>query len=62
MKCGGVGEALGSQLLERDFSGRYFITAVDGEFVSHASISRLMEKYSLSAEKMAEKIEKEVAL
>ena len=62
MKCGGVGEALGSQLLERDFSGRYFITAVDGEFVSHASISRLMEKYSLSAEKMAEKIENEVAL
>ncbi len=56
MRSGGVGEKLASLLLEKGFAGKYSITAVDDEFVSHASVSRLMEKYSLSAEKMAEKI------
>lgn len=60
MRCGGAGENLAARLLEKGFAGSYSITAVDGEFVSHASVSRLMEKYSLSAEKMCEKILNEV--
>lgn len=56
MRSGGVGEVLASRLLEKGFAGGYSITAVDGEFVSHASVSSLMDKYSLSAEKMCEKI------
>lgn len=56
MRSGGVGEKLASMLLESGFAGKYSITAVDDEFVSHASVSRLMERYSLSAEKMAEKV------
>lgn len=60
MRSGGAGENLAARLLEKGFSGSWSLTAVDGEFVSHASVSRLMEKYSLSAEKMCEKILNEV--
>ncbi len=53
MRCGGVAEGYASMLYENGFKGKYKITAVDGEFVSHASVDRLLEKYSMSAEKMA---------
>ncbi len=62
MRCGGVAEEFASKLIEKGFSGKYSITAVDCEFVSHASVSRLMEKYSMSPEKMALMIENEVSL
>ena len=62
MKNGGVAEEFASKLLEKGFEGKYRITAVDGEFVSHASVNRLMEKYSMSPEKMALLTEKEVSL
>lgn len=62
MRSGGVGEKFGCELLENGFKGKYSVTAVDGEFVAHASVSRLMEKYSMDAAGMARKIEKEVAL
>ncbi len=62
MKNGGVAEGFASKLTENDFGGKYSITAVDGEFVSHASVDRLMEKYSMSPEKMALVTEKEVSL
>jgi len=60
MRAGGVGEVLASRLLEKGYGGSYCLTAVDNEFVSHASVARLLEKYSLSAEKMCEKILNEV--
>lgn len=60
MRSGGVGEVLALRLLENGYKGSYSLTAVDNEFVSHASVSRLMEKYGLSAEKMCEKILNEV--
>lgn len=62
MKNGGVAEGFASKLIEKGFAGRCSITAVDGEFVSHASVDRLMEKYLMSPEKMALMIEKEVSL
>ncbi len=62
MRSGGIGEKFASLLLENGFKGKYSVTAVDGEFVAHASVPRLMEKYSLDAEGMARKIEEEVAL
>ncbi len=58
MKSGGVGEKLGSMLSENGFRGLYRITAVNDEFVAHASVSRLMEKYSLDADGMAEIVER----
>lgn len=62
MKNGGVAEGFASELTEIGFGGKYSITAVDCEFVSHASVSSLMEKYSMSPEKMALTIENEVSL
>ncbi len=52
LKSGGVGEKLGSMLLESGFSGKYRITAVNDEFVRQASVSDLLKKYSLDTESM----------
>ena len=60
MRSGGTGESFASKLLENGYCGTWSLTAVDGEFVSHAGVNVLMEKYSLSGEKMAEKIFDEV--
>jgi len=60
MRSGGIGEGFASKLLENGYCGTWSLTAVDGEFVSHASVTALMEKYSLSGEKMANKIYDEV--
>ncbi len=60
MRAGGTGENFASKLLESGYRGSWSLTAVDGEFVSHASIESLMEKYALSGKKMAEKIFDEV--
>ncbi len=60
MRSGGTGENFASGLLEKGYCGSWSLTAVDGEFVTHASVSGLMDKYSLSGEKMAEKIFNEV--
>ena len=60
MRAGGVGEVTASRLLEKGFGGSFSLTAVDNEFVSHSSVSSLLEKYSMSAEKMYEKILNEV--
>ncbi len=60
MKAGGVGERMAAELLERGFGGKYSITAVDGEFVSHASIESLLKKYSMDKDGMYRKITKEV--
>ena len=60
MRAGGTGECFASRLLESGYFGSWSLTAVDGEFVTHASIAGLMEKYSFSGEKMAEKIFNEV--
>ena len=62
MKGGGIGEKFGCDLLIKGFGGKYRLTAVEDEFVAHASVSNLMEKYSMSAEKMAALIEKEAAI
>ncbi len=62
MRSGGVAEKFGCALLENGFNGEYSVTAVESEFVAHASVARLMEKYSMDAAGMARKIEKEVAI
>ncbi len=57
MKSGGIGEKLGSILIENNYKGEYKITAVNDEFVAHASVPRLMEKYKLDAQGMVNIIE-----
>lgn len=60
MRSGGTGEGFASKLLENGYCGTWSLTAVDSEFVPHAGVTALMERYSLSSEKMAEKIFDEV--
>ena len=55
-KNAGVGEITASALVEKGYKGYYKITAVEDDFVPHAAVSRLMEMYSLSTEKMVEMI------
>lgn len=52
IKNGGIGETFGSLLSENGYNGNYRLTAVNNEFVEHASVSRLYEKYSLDADGM----------
>ncbi len=58
IKSGGVGEKLGSMLLERGYKGKYVLTAVNDEFVPHASVESLMRKYNLDADGMINVIER----
>ena len=62
MRGGGVGEKFGCELLLRGFGSGYKLVAVEDEFVAHASVERLMEKYSMSPEKMALIIKEETAV
>ncbi len=52
LKSGGVGEKLGSMLLENGFKGKYRITAVNDEFVRQAGISDLIKEYYLDKDSM----------
>lgn len=55
-KSAGIGEKLGSVLMEKGYKGQYFITAVEDKFVEQASIDELMSIYSLDKDAMIDKI------
>lgn len=56
MKSCGVGEKLGSSLLERGYCGIYSITAVNDRFAPQASIKDLLEQYKLDKNSIVNKI------
>ncbi len=56
MRSGGTGEKLASVLLEKGYKGGYEIIAVNDEFVPHAPVPRLLERFGLDARSMAEKV------
>ena len=62
MKGGGIGEKFGCDLLIKGFGGKYRLTAVEDEFVAHASVSSLMEKYSMSPSAIARILKEEAAI
>lgn len=47
IKTGGIGETFSELLLENGYKGEFSLTAVDNEFVEHASVTSLLEKYNL---------------
>lgn len=57
MRSGGIGEKLGSMLLEKGFDCGYHITAVNDEFVSHAPVESLMKRYGLDAGSIVKLVE-----
>ena len=60
MKSGGVGEKLGSMLMENGFDGEYKITAVNNKFACQASISGLLEEYCLDTDSMIKIVSGEI--
>lgn len=59
MMQGGVGETFEREMSHRAYPGHIDITAVDGEFVQHATVQRALEKLSLDAAGMTQRILKE---
>ncbi len=55
-KSGGIGETFGSRLCEMDFKGKYFHSAVEDKFVSHASVQAQIKRFSLDCDGMVNKI------
>lgn len=60
IRCGGVGEVFGAGLMERGVQCSYRISAVNDQFVPHASVQSLMKKYGLDAQSMADSFEEAV--
>ena len=56
IKNGGVAERFALHLLENNYKGSYNITAIDDQFVKHASVNSLLKKYQLDGRGMADKI------
>lgn len=46
-KSGGIGESFLDMLNENGFKGEFKLTAIDNQFVEHASVDRLYERYRL---------------
>ncbi|MDO4608468.1 MAG: 1-deoxy-D-xylulose-5-phosphate synthase [Clostridia bacterium] len=50
--AGGIAEHIGCRLLQKGFSGRYNVNAIDGEFVAAATIPSALKKYGLDTKSM----------
>lgn len=60
IRQGGIGETFLDRLEEQGFTGHFRLCAVDDSFVTHASVSRLLEILGLDAEGMFRSVMKEV--
>ena len=60
IRSGGVGEKIGSALLENGFNGKYRITAINDKFVKQASISELLQEYKLDTDSMIKFVSGEI--
>ncbi len=58
MKRGGMGEMIASELRLRSIDVKMQIKAIDDEYITHASISDLNEKYGYTPEQIASDIER----
>lgn len=56
---GGIGEHIGSRLLQRGYSGKYNIYAIGNEFVGASTIPSALKKYKLDTESMIEIVGKQ---
>ena len=56
MRSGGVGEKLGSILMEKGVRAKYSITAVEDEFAPQASIKDLISMYNLDCDSIINKL------
>lgn len=56
IRSGGIGEKLGSILLENGFRGKYEITAVNDCFVKQSTVNQLIKEYKLDSESIVKNI------
>ena len=56
IKSGGIGESFADLLLANGFNKNYYHIAVNDEFVSHASISSLMNRYGFDTDSIVKRI------
>ncbi len=54
IKSGGIAEHIGCRLAERNFRGKYSVTAIDNQFVPAASPLATLKKYRLDSQSMIE--------
>lgn len=52
IRSGGIGEKLGSALLEKGYCGKYRIRAIEDKFVEQAGVDELLEAYGLNCDAM----------
>ncbi len=60
LRNGSVSERFGSLLLEKGYIGKYFVTAVDDEFVKQASVEAQLCKYGLDTDSMVKKVSENI--
>lgn len=56
VKSGSIGQSFADKLFEMNFNGNYKHIAVNDEFVPHASVSSLLNKYHLDAKSIVNQI------
>ena len=56
MRSGGIGEKIGSMLMEKGIFAKYHITAVNDSFAPQASVSDLISMYKLDKDSIVNKI------
>lgn len=56
IKSGGVGEAFGTKLLLKGYTGTYSHIAIDNQFVHHASVAELKDEFKMSADEMKKEV------
>lgn len=56
MRSGGIGEKIGSLLMEKGVNTKYYVTAVNDSFAPQASVSDLISMYKLDKDSIVNKI------
>ena len=56
---GGIGEHIAGRLLNADYTGKYNLQSIDGEFVPVSTVSSALKKYGLDTESMVEIVKRD---
>lgn len=56
IRSGGIAEHFGAHLLELGYEGRFYISAVEDEFIPQASVGRCLERYHLDTAGMEQTV------
>ncbi len=60
--CGGIGEHLCYLMYARGYKGKFYLTAIDDEYVEQSSVASALKRYKLDSEGMEETILKKLKM